>query len=85
MLLEHHLDRLETKASAWPWKPAIPGETVAIFRESVGVIDTGRGDRSLSRAPVLNGEQPKVLTTLAGEFQGIVTILGTGGGITKIG
>lgn len=31
------------------------------------------------------GKQPKVLTTLAGEVQGIVTILGTGGGITKIG
>lgn len=27
----------------------------------------------------------RVLTTLAGEVQGIVTILGTGGGITKIG
>lgn len=31
------------------------------------------------------GKQRKLLTTLAGEVQGIVTILGTGGGITKIG
>lgn len=31
------------------------------------------------------GKHRKLLTTLAGEVQGIVTILGTGGGITKIG